>query len=325
MITAYCTSGSPVPVSAEDIAREIPNQAVWIDLLSPSLQEVRQVEAFLGHSIPTREELKDIEPSSRLYIDNGAVFMTASVIWRVETGAPVLADIGFVLTSTRLVTIRYAEPRAFGLFIAAFHRQQDGALTASRVLARLLETISDRSAEILEIAEREVDLLSGEIFDDRQTEARQEANFLQTRLQEIGRYHRLVAKTRDSLASLGRLTAFLLTVPAVREQKDVKELCRTTSRDIQSLGEHAAFISTNIAFLHDASLGLINLEQNAIMKIVSIVSVVFLPPTLFASLYGMNFRIMPELDWTYGYPAALALMVVSAILPYLFFRWKGWL
>ncbi len=148
---------------------------------------------------------------------------------------------------------------------------------------------------------------------------------MEERLREVAAQHRLVALARDSLSSLGRLLTFLYTVPDTQADHDMKELSRTISRDVQSLSEHAAFISGNIAFLLDASLGLINVEQNAIIKIFSIASVVFLPPTLVASLYGMNFRVMPELDWTFGYPFAIVLMVVSAIIPYLFFRWKGWL
>jgi magnesium transporter len=114
-------------------------------------------------------------------------------------------------------------------------------------------------------------------------------------------------------------------LPVLQDDKDMRELCRTITRDVQSLSEHANFVSGNITFLLDASLGFINLEQNAIIKIFSIASVVFLPPTLAASIYGMNFKVMPELEWTFGYPFALCVMVVSAVVPFFFFRWKGWL
>ncbi|MGG2474262.1 CorA family divalent cation transporter, partial [Rhizobium sp. BR5] len=107
--------------------------------------------------------------------------------------------------------------------------------------------------------------------------------------------------------------------------KEAREQGKSIGRDIQSLNEHASFVSGNLTFLLDASLGIINIEQNGIIKIFSIASVVFLPPTLVASIYGMNFQLMPELNWTFGYPLALVVMVMSAIIPFLFFRWKGWL
>lgn len=149
--------------------------------------------------------------------------------------------------------------------------------------------------------------------------------FLEDRLFDIASHHRLVSKTRDSLASLSRLSSFLLSVEPFKTSGEPRDLCKVISHDIQSLSEHAGFIASNISFMLDASLGLINVEQNSIIKIFSIASVVFLPPTLVASIYGMNFQVMPELTWLLGYPFALIVMVLSAIIPFLFFRSKGWL
>lgn len=298
---------------------------VWIDMLQPNKAEDTLVEGLLGISVPTREDLKDIEPSSRLYTENGAVFMTASLLCGADRDRPALTDVAFVLTQNRVVTVRYDDPRAFSLFKAALTRAPQGCGTGIGLLLRLLETITDRTAEILEHAAMKLDDLSHRVFDTPPGSRRRDPHYLEERLREVAAQHRLVALTRDSLSSLGRLLTFLYTVPDTQADHDMKELSRTLSRDVQSLSEHAAFIAGNIAFLLDASLGLINVEQNAIIKIFSIASVVFLPPTLVASLYGMNFRFMPELDWTFGYPFAIVLMVVSAIIPYLFFRWKGWL
>lgn len=298
---------------------------VWIDMHSPTKAEDTLVEGLLGISVPTREDLKDIEPSSRLYTENGAVFMTASILCGADRDRPTLTDVAFVLTANRVVTVRYDDPRAFSLFKAALKRSPQGCATGIGLLLRLLETITDRTAEILEHAAMKLDDLSHRVFDTPPGSRRRDPHYLEERLREVAAQHRLVALARDSLSSLGRLLTFLYTVPDTQADHDMKELSRTISRDVQSLSEHAAFISGNIAFLLDASLGLINVEQNAIIKIFSIASVVFLPPTLVASLYGMNFRVMPELDWTFGYPFAIVLMVVSAIIPYLFFRWKGWL
>ena len=325
MITGYCANGDAVTLSTAEPPAALRPDLVWIDLVEPTKAEDLMMESLLGITIPTRDDLKDIEPSSRLYIADDAVFMTASLVYRSDTEMPGLTDVGFILAGKRLVTVRYAEPRAFGLFKAGIGRFPGGCRNGVVILTRLLETIADRTAEILEQAVLRIDGLSLEVFGDKTSARRRPPKFLEARLRDVAGHHRLVAKTRDSLASLSRLLTFVYTLPDVQEDKDSRELCRSISRDIQSLSEHAAFISGNITFLLDASLGLINVEQNAIIKIFSIASVVLLPPTLVASIYGMNFRVMPELDWQFGYPWALAAMVLSALIPFFFFRWKGWL
>jgi len=325
MITAYRANGEAVVISADKPPASLSSDVVWVDLLRPNKAEDLLVEGFLGIEVPTREDMKDIEPSSRLYTARDAVFMTASLVCKAESGQPELADVAFVLTKGLLITVRYDEPKAFDLFTAAMHRIPGGCATGTVLVTRLFETIVDRTAEILEIAVAKIDDLSLQVFGDRSVGKRRPPHYLEAKLLDVASHHRLVAKTRDSLASLSRVLTFLYTVQSVQENRDARELCRTISRDIQSLSEHASFISGNITFLLDASLGLISVEQNAIIKIFSIASVVFLPPTLVASLYGMNFVHMPELQWTFGYPLALLAMVVSAIIPFYFFRWKGWL
>ncbi|WEX78179.1 magnesium transporter CorA family protein [Sinorhizobium numidicum] len=325
MITGYCAKGEAVALSTAEPPATLRSDIVWIDLVGPSRAEETMMEGLLGISIPTRDDLKDIEPSSRLYTEEDAVFMTASLVYRSETEAPGLTDVGFILSGRRLVTVRYAEPRAFGLFKASMHRIPGGCHSGVVLLTRLLETIADRTAEILEQAVDKIDDLSIEVFGEKTASKRRPPHLLEARLRDVAGHHRLIAKTRDSIASLSRLLTFVYTVPAVQEDEDSRELCRSITRDIQSLSEHAGFISGNITFLLDASLGLINVEQNAIIKIFSIASVVLLPPTLVASIYGMNFRVMPELEWQLGYPWALLAMVISAVIPFFFFRWKGWL
>ncbi|WDZ77376.1 magnesium transporter CorA family protein [Ensifer adhaerens] len=325
MITGYCADGTAVVLTPAEPPEKLRPDVIWLDLVEPTKAEDLMMEKLLGISIPTREDLKDIEPSSRLYVEESAVFMTASLVFRSDTDIPGLTDVGFILSGGRLVTIRYAEPRSFTLFKTSMHRFPGGCRDGAVVLTRLLETIADRTAEILEQAVTKIDDLSIDVFGDKAAGKRRPPHYLEARLRDVAGHHRLVAKTRDSLASLSRLLTFVYTVPVVQDDKDTRELCRSISRDIQSLSEHASFISGNITFLLDASLGLINVEQNAIIKIFSIASVVLLPPTLVASVYGMNFRVMPELDWHFGYPWALAAMVISAVIPFFFFRWKGWL
>jgi magnesium transporter len=325
VITAYRSDCQSVAPSDLSVWPALPDDVVWIDLFEPTPAEEEHLERLLGVEVPTREDLKDIEPSSRLYVEGDAAFMTASVVWKADTATPSLTDIGFILVSGRLVTVRYAQPKSFGLFTAALHRIPPQMRTGAALLAKLLETIVDRTAEIVEQAVARIDILSTHVFGERAKKVRRPSNYLEQKLRDIASYHRLVSQVRDSLMSLSRMLTFAQALPAMQQVKEAKELCRNVSRDVQSLSEHAAFIAGNVTFLLDASLGLINIEQNAIIKIFSIASVVFLPPTLVASVYGMNFEHMPELHSTIGYPVSLLFMVVSAVVPFFFFRWKGWL
>ena len=152
---------------------------------------------------------------------------------------------------------------------------------------------------------------------------------LQELIERIGEEGDFVSKMRESLVSIGRAVAFMQAVEdQARENKQVKEnkaRIKILQRDIVSLTDHATFLSGKISFLLDAVLGLISIEQNGIIKIFSVAAVVFLPPTLVASIYGMNFAFMPELQWQFGYPFAILLMIMSAVLPYYYFKGKGWL
>lgn len=326
MMTAYRSNGESVVLAPDQPLDSLPADVVWLDLSFPTKEEDSFAERMTGIEVPTREDLRDIEPSSRLYTDEHATYLTGSLICYADTPRPVLADVAFVLTPKCLVTVRYDDPKAFHLFAAAIHRVPGGITSGHMALGRLLETITDRTAEVLEIAEAKGDALLTRIFgEDRKAARHRPPKMLQALLIEISKHHRLVAKARGSLASLSRVLTFLYSNEMVQQDKEAKELCRSISLDIQSLSEHANFISGNITFLLDASLGLINVEQNGIIKIFSIASVVLLPPTLVASIYGMNFKYMPELEWILGYPMSLVLMIVSAIIPYFFFRWKGWL
>ena len=323
MIKAYRANGSETVLTPDQSPSGLADDIVWIDLLHPTPEEDRFVETLLDISVPTRDELKDIEPSSRLYVEKTSVFMTASLVWRADTDDPQLTDVAFILARDRLLTVRYAEPKSFHLFVAAFGRVPEDMSNGCAVLAHLLETIADRTAEILETAIARIDALSTEIFRDRAR--RRPPKFLEGKLADIAECHRLLGKVRDSLGSLSRVLTFLMNTHAVTSDKETAKLCKTVARDVASLSEHVGFVAANISFLLDASLGLINVEQNAIIKIFSIASVVFLPPTLVASIYGMNFQHMPELGWSVGYPLALVAMIISAVVPFYFFRWKGWL
>ena len=309
-----------------DLATQLPPGVLWVDMLQPTADEERLVESELGIEVPTREEMQEIEASSRLYAEDGALFMTATVLAQAESDSPEAAPVTFVLGGDRLITVRYSEPRSFRLFAQRATRPHSGFVSADTVLLGLLETLVDRTADILEHVARQVDELSIEVFEPGAGPGRGRPRDFQDVLRRIGSKGDLSSKVRESLVSLGRLATFL--TPALDARKGGKETrarIKTLVRDIQSLSDHAAFVSNKINFLLEATLGLINIEQNGIIKIFSVAAVAFLPPTLIASIYGMNFQFMPELDWRFGYPLALLLMVLSAVLPYLFFKRKGWL
>jgi len=326
MLQAYVSDGSPFDLTTLSESEPLPPSVVWLDLIDPSNEEERLAERLLDVELPTHDDLKDIEPSSRLYVENGTIYMTASLAWRVETGFAEITDVGFVIADNRLVTIRYAEPKAFKIFRTAAPRLGGCGSTGLVVLTKLLESIVDRTAEILEYTSAAVDDLSGKIFyrDALRKNEHEASKDLQAQLGSIAEFQRLTAKTRESLTSLARVLSFLSPMPAISQDKGMKDRCKSVSRDIQSLSEHATFVSANITFLLDATLGLINLEQNKIIKIFSIAAVVLLPPTFVGTLYGMNFKDMPELNWTYGYVYAIGLMVVVSVIPFIWFRKKGW-
>ena len=298
------------------------DDALWLDLVSPTPEDEALAERLTGLDVPTREEMEEIEISSRLYLENGGVFMTAIIPALAEGDEPEMAPVSFVLAPGRLVTLRYHEPRAFASVPPRARRTGMDFPDAESVLVALLEAIVDRLADILEKAAAEIDGVSRTIFRREGAATRDHHQVLQ----EIGRKGDLTSKLRDSLLTLDRLAGFLAHASLQRKlSKELRERIKTLSRDVRSLLDHADFMSQKTTFLLDATLGMINIEQNGIIKIFSVAAVIFLPPTLVASIYGMNFVHMPELDWRFGYPMALGLMILSAILPYFFFKRRGWL
>lgn len=322
MLTAYVAQEealAPVAVSEDMLGR-----ATWIDLLLPSPEEEELVERTLGIDVPTREEMAEIEVSSRLYLENGTLYMTATVLSGSDTRSPEAGAVTFILTGSALVTVRYTRPKAFDLFAARAEKPGNGGASAGQAFLGLLEAIVNRQADVLERIALEVDALSNAIFQHTAMRPSERHDF-QFMLRRIGWEGDLAAKVRESLVSLGRLIGFLAGAEAPQAGATLRAHLETAAHDVESLADQASFLSTKIGFLLDATLGLINIEQNAIIRIFSLVAVMFMPPTLVASIYGMNFAHMPELQWPYGYPLALLLMAVSTVLPIWYFRHRRWL
>jgi magnesium transporter len=302
-------------------------QLVWIDLLNPTPEEDARVEHFLGNSIPTRDEMQEIELSDRLYHEHGAEFMTMTALSSLDLDEPIKTPVTFILKGTVLVTVRYADSKPFQTYAARAQRPGGTSCAMGElVMLGIVETLVDRTADALERIGDDIDLVSREVFRKKGSATRATRD-LQAVIEQIGHKGDLLTKIRESLVSLGRMIAYHSAIDLEQRKlaKESRQRVRLIQRDATALGEHAAFLSGKITFLLDATLGLINLEQNQIIKIFSVAAVVFLPPTLVASIYGMNFSVMPELHLPFGYPLAIGLMILSAIAPYLYFKRRGWL
>jgi magnesium transporter len=308
-------------------SQSIPDEASWIDLEEPTHEEERLVERCIGVNVPTQAEMSEIEPSSRLYEKNGALYMTASALRGVDEAHPTTTPIGFVLADNRLVTIRYATPKPVRNFENHARRDPELVRDGPTALVRLLDAIIERLADEIENVSAKMEGLSQQIFQEQQDERRIPAARLTALLTSIGRTQTLLTKIRYSAVSTLRLLSFLAGSKLAHDaiNADFRHHLTSLTADVTSLSEHSSFLSDNLTFLLDASLGLISIEQNAAMKLFSWAAVIFLPPTLVAGIFGMNFHYMPELDWHYGYPASLAVMLATAVGPYLYFKKRGWI
>ena len=326
MLAAYVPNGHSLERRDIVSGEEVPDNAVWLDLVNPAPGEDKLIERLLGIAVPTREEMQEIEVSSRLYVENHARYMTATLMCNSDTATPKTTAVTFILSGHRLVTVRYDEPRPFTLVGNKLARNCPAHVTGETVLLDLLDAVIDRAADILERIGLEVDRVSHDIFEPDNAASGQALSYKDI-LKAIGSKGDLTSKVRESLVSIGRLLLFLANeAEGMRWHKDVRLQLQANQRDVLSLSDHATYLSNKITFLLDAMLGVVNLEQNAIIKIFSIAAVIFMPPTLVASIYGMNFhRGMVELEWEWGYPFALILMVLAAVLPIVYFKWKKWL
>ncbi|HKE93138.1 MAG TPA: magnesium transporter CorA family protein [Povalibacter sp.] len=310
---------------AADAQPLIPADAVWIDLLEPTPEEEKAVEVSLQIDVPTREEMKEIETSNRLYEDNGALYMTATVAAKLDTARPEISAVTFILANGRLITNRYVDTKPFQQFISYAERHPNACQSAIAILAGVIEAFTERIADILERAGGDLDLVSGNIF-MRNGRGTPNSQDLRRLIEQIGFNGELNSKARESLVSLGRLVMFVQQTGLLQMSTEQRSRFRSISRDVTSLSDHASFLGSKVSFLLEATLGLINVEQNNIIKIFSVAAVMFMPPTLIASIYGMNYHLLPNLPGTYSnFFFSLALMLASMGITYALFKRKGWL
>lgn len=314
-------SGEAAPLMNEDPPEgwTLPADVVWIDLVRPSRQEELVIEACLGFPIPTLEDMAEIEATSRLYRRNDTLFITVDLLHHTDALLPETRPVTFILSEQPLVTVRYSEPRAFTVVSGRFDLEPDLCVGSFRVLVHLFDAVIDRMADVLERISAEVESVSDDIFVDAGRTRYAEA------IKRLGAAQHASSRVGNSLAGIDRALTFILLDDEIGDWPEAHDHLVSMSRDIQSLQAHIGMIAQSVEFQLNAALGLINIEQSGIIKIFSVAAVAFMPPTLIASIYGMNFRHMPELAEPWGYPAALAAMVAAAILPLWFFKKRGWL
>ena len=322
MIICYDTNGACL--TRRDGAQPGP-ATVWIDILNPTDTEEAEIEPALGIDVPTRDEMREIETSNRFYSEGGAHFMTALFLQSADTETPKTSAITFILAEKRLITVRYAEPKAFQIYSDKACRVPTSCANGAGVLAGLLEIMVQRQADHIEKIQDEVEGLAPAIFGQKSAGGTR-GRRLEVSLRSVGRSGDLTSRALESAVSFQRLLHYFHDATKARgEGAELHARIESMRGDVTSLVDHLRSLQTRTAFLLDATLGMISTEQNQIIKLFSVMAVMLMPPTLVASVYGMNFKYMPELEWVSGYGWALALMFVSAAIPFIYFRRKGWL
>lgn len=297
-------------------------QAVWIDLLQPSQAEIDAV-GKLGVDVPSLEDMEEIEISNRLYVQGDVAYMTGVFPGGNAEGNPVVMPVSFILTQQHLVTVRHHSPRPFDTYPARADKGNAGCSASENIFLGLAEEMVARLADLSEGVGHVIDQTTLNIFADS---ADSRGAFFQTTLRTIGRQSESMSRVRLGLLSMDRILSFHASLIDARpNSKKLQVVTRSIQRDVQALEVNVDFLSARINMALDATLGMVSMQQNNTVRILSVVAALFLPPMLIASIYGMNFEGMPELKWRYGYAYGLGMMVLSVVAAWLFLRWKKWL
>ncbi|MDE2319961.1 MAG: magnesium transporter CorA family protein [Rhodospirillales bacterium] len=320
MLKAYaCRNGRLHCLTQEEAA-----EALWFDLEKPDPEEYAFVARITGLSLPQHADLVEIESSSRLAVENETLTLSMPIVTRAS-GVLEAGVCGFVLSQKYLVTLRFAPSILFNQFNTT--PPPENIPGSMHIFAGLLEGIVDRQADSLEKLREELDHLSHQVFHHRlgsQTPARNAERELQAILITLGRDYDAISYLRDAQLGVARIAPY--AIAAVEWMpKPVRDRLKSVQRDVSSLNEFSTHLTDKVQFLLDSTLGFINIAQNSLIKVLTIVSIMGIPPTLIAGIYGMNFHDIPELSWKYGYAYAWAAMIISAVAPLIWFRKKGWI
>jgi magnesium transporter len=300
-------------------------EAVWIDLLNATDEERATVQAATKLRLPTKADIEEIESSSRVYAEDGALFLSTPMLTGSDCVSDVPTTIGFVLTPERLITLRFAPFVAFDALAKPEPHKQPAAYD---LFLRMMEMIVDYTADALEHASAKLEAISRAAFRAEppvRGKRQRSGAELRAGLRSLGRISDGISHLRDALLGLGRIAAFVQEAGHPVDEKETGTRLRAIRVDLTSLTDYQGHLTSKVQLLLDATLGFINIQQNDIVKTLTVVSVVGVPPVLIAGIYGMNFKFMPELNWHLGYPFALGLIVVSALIPFVWLKWRGWM
>ncbi|HEY3815156.1 MAG TPA: magnesium transporter CorA family protein [Caulobacteraceae bacterium] len=315
------------PAARPPRGKPVPHESsVWLDLESPSDDEIATVEGLIGIKLPTLADLSAIEFSSRLRRDGDVLYLSAPFVSQADTPDYAPSPVGFVVTPERLVTIRYSSFVAFDQ--TAEHLTDEDRSSAMGVFTALLEAVVDRLADLLEKASAELDALSRRAFREDEVKRRRAARSTQIQrhaLSQVGGLGDRLSQVRDALLGVERVVTYVAEIRKGRHDEHVMLRLNAIHADLTSLNDYETRLSDKIQFLLDAILGFISVQQNDIFKVLTIASVVGIPPTFLASMYGMNFLTMPEYHWHYGYAYGLAMIALSTLIPIAWFKWRGWI
>jgi magnesium transporter len=321
-----CYRNSQVPLQDDNLS-EWPEDVIWIDLLNPTEAERAFVESGGNIRVPSIEALSEIETSSRLVFERNVIYLSTPLVAQSDTPDPFLSPAGFVLSPKLLVTIRFAELSTFAT-VAAQTREDDSIRSSAGVFTALLEALVDRAADVLELLGKDLDKISKSVFrgdPNRRMHTVRSNRSLRVTLSTVGTTGDRLSQARDVLLGLGRIAPYVESLRLPWIVPEFEKRLGAVSKDISSLNDYQAHLSNLVQFLLDAILGFITIEQNDLFKVLTIVSVIGIPPTLVAGIYGMNFKYMPELNWVWGYPFGLAVIILSALIPVVLLKWRGWI
>lgn len=316
MLKTYATAGG----SGDDAV-------IWIDLHSPTPEEREEAARLVGAAMPTREELSEIESSSRLRAHDGVLFLSMPTIIHAPDGGPMVLPVGFVLSKRTLVTIRYARLHAAELLAERFDKGADVPSCSLEAFVSLCEAVVDVLADILEHTAAELKGISASLFRGPIPQGRGAVRAnekMRAQLRELGRLGDKASEARDALLGIGRVTDYACELTDDWAGGAFEPRMRTLRQDVASLDDYQVHLEDKVQFLLDAMVGLVGMAQNDIFKVLTIVSIAGIPPTVVVGVYGMNFHNMPELGWSWGYPFSLALVVLSVLIPLGWFKWRGW-
>lgn len=321
MINLYVLSENRIIQKTHDSNLPIDDDPIWIDLYNVTATEEKLVETYLGVDVPTRKEMQARAVSKRTYTENNAIYMTAMIINKSDVNLPESNPVTFALFDNCLITVRYSQPKTFKIFSDHITNNDFEVIpTGQSLFVGIMDAIIDRFAGVLEKARTNIDHAANTVFrlkDGKKVE--DDVNYREI-ISKIGETGRLISKTRESAVAIERTLTYARKSDIIDWNENQIERMGALLKNVDSLGDYADFLSSEANFLLDATLGVIGIEQNDVMKLLSIVSIIFLPPTLVASIYGMNFKTMPETHWESGYYFAIGLMLLSAILSYRYFK-----